>query len=77
MPHVSTFQIIFLAYNLAVGLVVGTSAARSAVFANLGIPTFLWLVAGMFAFEMLAGLAMKAHPSTLLTMPWRVAGLFV
>ena len=69
--------LIFLAYNAALGFAIGSLAARSALFANLGIPTFLWLVAGLFAFEMAAGLAMKAHPSTLLTMPWRAAGLFV
>ena len=65
MPHISSFQVIFLIYNLAVGFLVGTLAAHSPVFATLGIPTFLWLVAGLFAFEMLAGLAMKTHPSTL------------
>jgi hypothetical protein len=77
MPHISSFKIIFLIYNFAVGLLVGTLAAGSPVFATLGVPTFLWLVAGLFAFEMLAGLAMKTHPSTLITMPWRIAGLMV
>ena len=75
MPHISGFQVIFLIFNLALGLAVGASAARSTWFSTLGIPTFLWLVAGLFAFEMVAGLALKKHPTALLSMPWRVAGL--
>jgi len=75
MPPVSAFQLVLLAYNLALGLAVGTSAARSTIFANLGIPTFMWLLVGLLAFEVVAGLVMNKHPATLLSMPWRIAGL--
>jgi hypothetical protein len=73
----SSFHTTFLAFNLAVGLAVGTATARSAGFASIGIPTFMWPVVGMLAFEVVAGLAMKAHPSVLLAMPWRIAGLIL
>jgi hypothetical protein len=75
MPPVSAFHLVFLAYNLALGLAVGTSEARSTTFAALGIPTFLWLVAGLFVFEVVAGLVMNKHPAVLLSMPWRIGGL--
>jgi hypothetical protein len=73
----SSFHIAFLAFNLAVGLAVGTATVRSAGFSNIGIPTFMWPVVGMFAFEVAAGFATKTHPSVLLTMPWRIAGLIL
>ena len=59
------------------GLLVGWGTARSPVFAGLGLPAFAWLVLGMLAFELLAGLALKAHPAALLPMGWRLAGLLV
>jgi len=55
--------------------IVGTAAALSPAFAALGIPTFAWLVVGMLIVEVLAGLALKTHPSAIVTMPTRVAGL--
>lgn len=59
------------------GLLVGWGTARSSHFAGLGLPAFAWLVLGMLAFELLAGLALKAHPAALLPMGWRLAGLLV
>ena len=67
----------FLAFNALFGILIGASSARVPAFTAIGIPSFLWLVAGLFAFEMTAGLILKAHPSTLLTMPWRVVGLML
>jgi hypothetical protein len=75
MPRISPGQILFLAINAIIGLCVGTAAALSAAFAALGIPTFAWLVVGMLIVEVLAGLALKTHPSAIVTMPTRVAGL--
>ena len=78
MPSLQPFTVHFLAFNAVFGILIGATAARVPAFAALGIPTFLWLaVAGLFAFEMCAGLLLKTHPSALLTMPWRVAGLMV
>ncbi len=75
MPRISAGQILFLAINAIIGLCVGTAAALSPAFAALGIPTFAWLVVGMLLVEVLAGLALKTHPSAIVTMPIRVAGL--
>jgi hypothetical protein len=58
-------------------MLVGWGSARSAFFTGLGIPSFAWLVMGMLAFELVAGLVLKAHPSTILSMGWRMAGLLV
>lgn len=66
---------IFLATNALIGLAVGTAAARSQQFAALGVPNFAWLVGGMLALEVLAGLALKAHPSNLISMALRIAAL--
>ena len=74
MPRISPGQILFLAINAIIGLCVGT-AALSPAFAALGIPTFAWLVVGMLLVEVLAGLALKTHPSAIVTMPIRIAGL--
>ena len=41
------------------------------------MPSFAWLVLGMLAFELVAGLVLKAHPSAILSMGWRIAGLLV
>jgi len=75
MLRLSAGQIFFLAINALIGLIVGTAAALSPRFAALGIPTFAWLVVGMLLVELLAGLALKTHPSAIVTMPVRVAGL--
>jgi hypothetical protein len=75
MPRISAGQILFLAINAIIGLCVGTAAALSPAFAALGIPTFAWLVVGMLIVEVLAGLALKMHPSAIVTMPIRFAGL--
>jgi hypothetical protein len=75
MPRISAGQILFLAINAIIGLCVGTAAALSPAFAALQIPTFAWLVVGMLIVEVLAGLALKTHPSAIVTMPTRVAGL--
>ena len=58
-------------------MLVGWGSARNPFFAGLGIPSFAWLVLGMLAFELVAGLVLKAHPSTILSMGWRIAGLLV
>ena len=77
MPQLSAGQILFLAINAVIGLCVGTAAALSPDFAALRIPPFAWLVVGMLLVELMAGLALKAHPSALVTMPIRVAGLIM
>jgi hypothetical protein len=77
VPSLQPVVIHLLAFNALFGALIGALTARSPTFAALGIPSFLWLVAGLFAFEMGVGLILKAHPSTLLTMPWRAAGLAV
>lgn len=77
MPSLQPFLIHFLGFNVLFGALIGALTARAPAFTALGMPSFLWLVAGLFAFEMTAGLILKAHPSTLLTMPWRAAGLAV
>jgi hypothetical protein len=71
------FQPLFVAVNAAFGILVGALSARVPAFTALGIPSFLWLVAGLFASEMSAGLIFKAHPAALLSMPWRAAALAV
>jgi hypothetical protein len=75
MPRLSAGQILFLAINAMIGLCVGTAAALSPEFAAVRIPTFVWLVVGMLLVELLAGLALKTHPSAIVTMPVRVAEL--
>jgi hypothetical protein len=75
MPQLSVGQLLFLAINAIIGLFIGTAAALSPGFAALRIPTFAWLVAGMLLVEVLAGLVLKSHPSAIVTMPIRVAGL--
>ena len=75
MPSLPPILIHFLAFNVLFGILIGVSTARVPAFTAIGIPSFLWLLAGLFAFEMTAGLILKTHPSALLIMPWRVAGL--
>jgi hypothetical protein len=58
-------------------MLVGWGSARSPFFTGLGIPSFAWLVLGMLAFELAVGLALRAHPATLLSMGSRIAGLLV
>jgi len=41
------------------------------------MPSFAWLVLGMLAFELLAGLALRAHPATVLSMGSRTTGLLI
>jgi hypothetical protein len=77
MPRPSALQILFLAVNAAIGLAVGTAAARSPQFVALQIPTFAWLVLGMLAFELLAGVALKMHQAAVVSLPLRLAGLIV
>jgi hypothetical protein len=75
MPQISPGQILFVSINAIIGLCVGAAVALSPAFAALGIPTFAWLVVGMLLVEVLAGLALKTHPSAIVTMPIRIAGL--
>jgi hypothetical protein len=58
-------------------MLVGWGSARSPFFTGLGIPSFAWLVLGMLAFELVGGLALRAHPATLVSMGSRIAGLLV
>jgi hypothetical protein len=67
----------FLGFNVLFGTFIGALTARAPAFAAIGVPSFLWLVAGLFAFEMTAGMILEKHPSTLITMPWRVGGLML
>jgi hypothetical protein len=77
MPPIQPILVYLLAFNALFGLLIGAATARVPAFTTLGMPSFLWLVAGLFAFEVGAGLIFKTHPSALLTMPWRAAGLAV
>ena len=70
--RIRTYLVVF---NILFGGLIGVLTARVPAFSSLGMPSFLWLVAGLFAFEMSAGLLLDAHPATLLSMPWRAAGL--
>ena len=64
-----------VAFNILFGILIGVLTARVPAFTALGMPAFLWLVAGLFAFELAAGLFLNAHPSSLVTMPWRAGAL--
>jgi hypothetical protein len=75
VPRPSFQDWLFLAANAVIGLAVGTAVARSPQFAAVQIPTFAWLVFGMFLVELVTGMAMKAHPSATVSMPLRLAGL--
>jgi hypothetical protein len=77
MPAVSGLQFAFLAYNAAVGLIVGLLASLSPAFAALGIPVFAWLILAMFAFEVVAGFLLETHPATVITMAVRIAAISV
>jgi hypothetical protein len=77
MPSLSSLQLIFFAYNAAVGLLVGTMGATSPWFDRLGVPVFAWLIAAMFAFEVIAGLIFKIHPSTAISMGTRIAAILI
>ena len=75
MASFDLVRILLLVFSIAFGLLVGVLTIHVPAFTALGMPAFLWLVAGLFAFEMLAGLLLNAHPASLLTMPWRAGGL--
>ena len=75
MASFDLVRILLLLFSVAFGLLVGVLTVQVPAFTALGMPSFLWLVAGLFAFEMLAGLLLNAHPSALLSMPWRAGGL--
>jgi hypothetical protein len=75
MPSLSPLQIVFMAYNAIVGVAVGASSAFNPWFEQLGLPLFGWLIAAMFAFEVVAGLTMKVHPSAAISMGTRIAAL--
>lgn len=75
MPALSPLTIGFVLLNAIFGVIIGALTARAPAFNALGVPSFLWLVAGLFAFEMAAGVALKANPSSLIAMPVRVSGL--
>jgi hypothetical protein len=75
VPSFPPILVHLLAFNLLFGTLIGVLNARVPTFTAIGVPSFLWLVAGLFAFEMVAGLVSKTHPSALMTMPWRAAGL--
>jgi hypothetical protein len=75
MTSVQRLRLYLIAFSVLFGLLVGVLTVRVPAFSALGMPSFLWLVAGLFAFEMLAGLALNAHPTTLLSMPWRAGAL--
>ena len=75
MPSAHRIRIYLVVFNVLFGGLIGVLTARVPAFSSLGMPSFLWLVAGLFAFEMVAGLLLDAHPATLLSMPWRAAGL--
>jgi len=75
MASFDLVRILLLLFSVAFGVLVGVLSVRVPAFTGLGMPSFLWLVAGLFAFEMSAGLLLNAHPSSLLSMPWRAGAL--
>ena len=75
MTSAPRIRIYLVVFNILFGSLIGVLTARLPAFSSLAMPPFLWLVAGLFAFEMVAGLLLAAHPATLLSMPWRAAGL--
>jgi hypothetical protein len=75
MASFDLVRILLLLFSVAFGALVGVLTVRAPAFTALGMPSFLWLVAGLFAFEMSAGLLLSTHPSSLLTMPWRAGAL--
>ena len=75
MYALSPLTIAFVFYSILFGVVIGTLTAPVPALDALGIPSFLWLVAGQFAFEMFAGIAFGAHPSALIAMPLRLGAL--
>jgi ABC-type xylose transport system permease subunit len=77
MAQLSPRQLIFIAVNAAIGALVGLASVQGYLPGQLRLPTFVWLVLGMLAVELLAGLALKMHPSALVTMPARFAALAV
>src|SRR5262245_56747578 len=56
MPSAQRIRIYLVLFNLLFGSLIGALTARVPAFTSLGMPPFLWLVAGLFAFEMCAGL---------------------
>ena len=68
-------QLLFVVVSAVIGLVVGVVVGRSPQAAPMQIPAFAWLVLGLLAFELLLGLALRAHPATLVSMPVRLAAL--
>ena len=77
MPRLSVQELVFLAANALIGLLVGMASVRSPQFAAMQIPAFAWLVLGMFLLELLAGFVLKAHPANTVSMPLRFAGLII
>ena len=77
MPNVSALQFAFIAYNAAVGLIVGLLASFSPAFAGLAIPIFAWLIVAMFAFELVGGFLLKTHPANEITLIVRVAAISI
>ena len=57
------------------GSVSGRRPRSAPLLPRWAFPPFAWLVVGMLLVEVLAGLALKTHPSAIVTMPIRVAGL--
>jgi hypothetical protein len=75
MRALSPLTIGVVVFSVLFGSAIGALTARVPAFGSIGIPSFLWLVAGQFAFEMLVGIALRAHPSVLIAMPLRFAAL--
>ncbi len=75
MTSAQRVRISLLVFNALFGVLIGVLTVRVPAFTALGMPAFLWLVAGLFAFELVAGLIFNVHPATLLTMPWRAGAL--
>ena len=77
MTSAQCLRIYLCVFNVLFGVLVGVLTVYVPAFSALGMPSFLWLVAGLFAFEMLAGLMLDAHPAALFSMPWRAGGLLL
>jgi hypothetical protein len=75
MTSAQRVRIYLIVFSALFGVLIGVLAVRVPAFTALGMPAFLWLVAGLFAFELAAGLIFNAHPASLLTMPWRAGAL--
>jgi len=77
MPKLTPLQIGFIVANAVLGLVLGVLHARLPLMQTSAVPLFGWLVAGVLVLDLAFGWIAGAHPTTVVTMPVRIAALIV